>query len=81
MSTQTKETKIINVTPYRIANYIRCRGEQIENVLGRIRLAFVRCPKCREYIGIYKDELSVTGQTKSKKCTCGLVGSLILENW
>ena len=81
MSTQTKKPKIINAVPYRIYNYIRCRGEQMENVLGRIRLAFVRCPKCREFMGVYQDEISSTGQTKTKKCPCGLKGSLILENW
>ena len=75
------EVKITNSVPYVISNYIRCRGEQMENVLGRIRLAFVRCPNCREHMGIYKDEISNTGQTRSKKCPCGFKNSLILKNW
>ena len=89
MYTQTKnitdkylkgEIKIVNAIPISISKYIRCRGKHLENVLGRQRLAFVRCPKCKRHMGVYQDELSITGQTKSKKCSCGFKNSLILKN-
>ena len=73
--------KIVNAVPYTIDNYIKCRGVQQERILDRVRLAFVRCPKCKRYMGIYQDELSATGQTKTKKCSCGFRNSLILKNW
>ena len=75
------EVKIINAIPYTVSTYIRCVGKHLENILGRWRLAFIRCPKCRKHMGIYQDELSVIGQTKAKKCSCGYNNSLILKNW
>lgn len=90
MSTLTKkitsnkinyDSDILISIPYTAHKYIRCGGKHIENILGRIRLAFVKCPKCTEYISVYKDEISGNGQTKIKKCLCGYRNSLILKNW
>ena len=84
METQIREKdRIINGVSTHISKskYIRCIGVQREKLFGRTRLAFVRCPKCREYISVYQDEISVTGQTKSKRCLCGFKSSLILKNW
>jgi len=70
---------------YKTAEYIKCEGVQIERIESRIRLAFVRCPKCRRYVNLYKDELNTTKEDaktiKSKKCSCGLKTVFILEGW
>jgi len=70
---------------YKTSNYIKCKGIQIERIENRIRLAFVRCPKCRRYVNLYKDELNTNNEDaktiKSKKCVCGLKIMYILEGW
>ena len=72
---------LIDTTPYETKDYIRCVGEYMEVLEGRRRLAYVRCPKCREYISVYHDEIYSDGKTKIKKCLCGFRKSLILKEW
>ena len=75
------KASLINMIPYESEDYIRCVGKYVEVLEGRRRLAFVRCPDCREYISIYHDEISSNGKTKIKKCLCGFRKSLILKKW
>lgn len=75
------EASLVDLTPFETSEYIKCKGEQIENIEGRWRLAFVRCPKCREYISVYKDEIYSDGRTHMKRCLCGFKKSLILTKW
>ena len=77
-----KDTSIlIDCAPFETEDYIRCKGMQIEQFEGRWRLAFVHCPKCREYINVYKDEINSRGRTIAKKHMCGFYKSLLLKNW
>ena len=76
-----EEATLIDLTPFETSEYIKCKGEQIENIEGRWRLAFVRCPKCREYISVYKDEIDSNGRTRMKRCLCGFKKSLMLKKW
>jgi len=70
---------------FKTSNFIKCTGVQIEKIDDRYRLAFVRCPKCRRYVNIYKDELRIEDENgymlKDKKCSCGLKTRFILEGW
>jgi len=70
---------------FKTSTYIKCAGIQIEKIGGRWRLAFVRCPKCRRYVNLYKDELNLNGDevktNSSKKCSCGMKTMYILEGW
>lgn len=66
---------------YEIDNYIKCLPGQIEKIEGRWRLAFVRCPKCKEFIGIYHDEIMAEGKTTTKMHLCGFKGRFILKKW
>jgi len=75
------EVSLIDLTPFETSDYLKCKNEYIENIEGRWRLAFVRCPKCREYISIYKDEINSDGRTRMKRCLCGFKKSLILTKW
>lgn len=76
------KTKLIDISTYETKDYIKCRSAQVENFEGRWRLAFVRCPKCREYISIYKDEIYSNGLTRIlKKCTCGFNKRMLLKKW
>lgn len=72
---------LIDLTPYETEDYIRCIGKYMEVLEGRTRVAFVRCPKCREHISVYYDEIDLTGKTKLKKCLCGFNKSIILKKW
>lgn len=75
------EARLVDMTPYSTSDYIECKGRYIENIGGRWRLAFVRCPKCREYISVYRDEIDSDGRTKMKRCLCGFRKSLVLKEW
>lgn len=75
------EVKLIDLTPFQVSDYIKCKGKYIEKIEDRWRLAFVRCPKCNEYISIYRDEINDKGYVKSKRCLCGFKKSLILKKW
>jgi len=75
------EVTLIDLTPFQTSDYIECKGQYIEIIGGCERLAFVRCPKCREYISVYKDEISSDGRTEMKRCLCGFKKSLILKKW
>ena len=70
---------------FKTSSFIKCTGVQIEKIGGRFRLAFVRCPKCRRYVNLYKDELDISEKDaktrKSKKCSCGLKIMFVLEGW
>lgn len=77
-----KTIKIINTVPIETDQYYKCKSEHAEIIDGRLRVAFVRCPKCRSYISVYKDDIGQNGQTQLKKCiNCGLHRSLKLKNW
>ena len=75
------ESILIDCAPFETEDYIRCKGQQIEQLEGRWRLAFVRCPKCREYISVYNNEINSRGRTTLKKHLCGFYKSLLLKNW
>jgi len=75
------EARLIDLTYFKTANYIRCTGVTIEKIDGRIRLAFIRCPTCRKYMSLYRDEVDSRGRTVYKKCTCGIIKSFLLEKW
>lgn len=75
------ETKLIDLTYVKITNYIKCTGVTIEKIDDRLRIAFFRCPSCRKYMSLYKDEVDSRGRTVYKKCTCGLNESFLLEKW
>jgi formylmethanofuran dehydrogenase subunit E len=76
------KAKLIDMFDYKTKDYIKCKGVQIEVIHGRTRLAFVRCPKCREYVSVYKDELKdEKGRTKFKKCLCGFGKTLKMIGW
>ncbi len=43
-----------------------------EIVLGRLKIGYVNCPRCRQLFGIYKDEFYKNGcSRKELKHTCG----------
>lgn len=76
------EIVIHDQTPCIIRKFIRCTGQFIEAIEGRVKLAYVRCPKCKEYISIYHDEIQDNGITrKPKKCLCGFFKRLELKDW
>ncbi len=75
------EVTLIVMTPFQTSDYIECKGKYIEIIGGRRRLAFVRCPKCREYISVYEDEINSDGRTETKRCLCGFKQSLKLKKW
>lgn len=63
-------------------NYIKCRGVAVEMINKKIRVAFVRCPKCRGWISLYKEDLDSEGKTRyPKKCSCGFKDMLYLEDY
>lgn len=63
-------------------DYIVCRGITIENICGKIRIAFVRCPKCHCWMSLYKGDLDSDGRTRHpKECTCGFIDSVTLDEW
>lgn len=72
---------LTDISPYETRDYIKCVGDQIEQLEGRWKLAYVRCPKCREYISVYKDEIDSDGITKPKRCLCGFKKCLKLKKW
>ncbi|MFA5395064.1 MAG: hypothetical protein WC346_03505 [Methanogenium sp.] len=78
---QREEASLIDLTPFETSEYIVCKGQYIEIIEGRTRIAFARCPKCREYISVYEDEIDSKGKTKVKKCTCGFKKHLMLKKW
>lgn len=78
---QRGEASLIDLTPFETSDYIECKGQYIENIEGRLRIAFVRCPKCREFISVYEDEIDSKGKTKMKRCLCGFKKHLILKKW
>lgn len=72
---------VIDATPYETKDYIRCVGKFMELYEGRIKVAYVRCPKCRGYINVYHDEIDSEGKTVLKKCLCRFRKKLILKGW
>lgn len=78
----SSQAKLVDLTPFRTDDYIKCKGIYAEVIENRLRIAFVRCPKCREHISVYKDELEdQEGHTKLKKCRCGFQKTLLLKKW
>jgi hypothetical protein len=63
--------------------YIKCRGNTVEVIDGKIKIGFVRCPKCRSWAGIYKGELDNEGRTKRPlTCVkCKFSDKYVLEGW
>lgn len=63
-------------------DYIKCSGVAVEMINGKARIAFARCPKCHNWISLYKEELNNEGKTRySKRCSCGFKDMLYLENF
>jgi phage FluMu protein Com len=51
-----------------------------EIVLGRLKIGHIKCPKCRQFFGIYQDEFYEDGTSRrSIKHSCGFNQCLILE--
>jgi hypothetical protein len=60
--------------------YIKCHGNTIENIDGKIKIGFVRCPKCNGWIPLFKDEIGYDGKSiHPLRCTCGLVDVFHIE--
>jgi antirestriction protein len=63
-------------------NYIKCRGNTVENISDKIRIAFVRCPKCHGWFSLCKEDLDNEGKTRHpKRCSCGFIDMLYLEEF
>lgn len=76
------KARLNDITPYTTDDYIKCKGIQIEKIGNYWRLAFVRCPKCKEYISIYKNDIDENGRTRiTKKCFCGFEKAFVLKRW
>lgn len=76
----TEKAELIDISAYRTSDYIKCEGASAEMIDGRLRVAFVRCPKCRKYLSFYKDEMSYD-TTKPKRCMCGMIKSYKLKSY
>lgn len=67
--------------------YIKSPLGALEMFAGRVRVGYVRCPKCNEWISLYKDELYQVDfdsdfRTKyGKRCTCGFYDRIELIDW
>jgi len=70
---------------FKTTRFIKVKNNQIEKIDNRIRLAFVRCPKCKRYVNLYKDELKLNDNEvrtiRAKKCSCGMKTVYVLEGW
>ena len=76
------KVKLVDLCDFKTKDYMKCKGIYAEVIEGRIRVAFIKCPKCREYISVYKDELKDNnGRTKNKRCPCGFSKSFRLVDW
>ncbi len=74
--------RLIDLTDYRTREYVKCKGVYAEIIEGRMRIAFVTCPKCRKPISVYKDEMTRDdGHTRQKRCLCGFSKTLELIDW
>ena len=72
---------LTDISPFSTSDYIKCEGQYMEKIEGRLRLAFVRCPKCGKHIGVYDDEIDERGRTGMKRCLCGFKKCLKLKKW
>lgn len=62
--------------------YIKSTLGTTEIIDGRVKIGFVRCPKCNTWLGLYKDEINTHGVTrKIKECKCGFNDKITLEDW
>ena len=77
---EMNQATLFDTSAYLISDYIKCEGETAENIGGRIRAAFIRCPKCQKFISVYRDEIS-GDITKPKRCMCGLIKTYELKNY
>lgn len=76
------EARLIDMTSYVTDRYIKCKGDQIETIGGRLRIAFARCPKCNNYLFVYRDEIYEDGKPRvTKKCLCGFRGKVELKDF
>jgi len=76
------KARLIDLSDYETEDYIKCSGAYLEKIGGRWRVAFARCPKCRQHISVYQDEMRDNeGHTKLKKCVCGFQKTLLLKKW
>ena len=77
-----RKVRILNTRSIETKEYIKCKGQIMEEIEGKKRVAFIRCPKCKNYISLYKNEVHKNGRTIIKRCImCGLYRSLKLLNW
>ena len=48
----------------------------------KVKIAYARCPKCKRFISIYKNEIDDDGLIKTyKKCDCKFIGRLKLNEY
>jgi len=60
--------------------FIKCERGTLEEVEKRIKVGFVRCPKCNGWIPLFKDEIGSDGKSiHPLHCTCGLVDVFNVE--
>jgi len=63
---------VIDQTPVEPIEVVKYERGQIEEFMGKWRIAYAKCPQCGSFISIYKDDLYENGNTgDAKKCTCG----------
>lgn len=65
------------------SNYIKLAWGAKEKIEGRIRIGFLRCPKCKSSFGIYKDEFRSDGKSirEIKHPPCGFRSMVELKEW
>ncbi len=62
------------------------KHKHIETVIeSRVQLGFLRCPKCREWIGFYKDNMCTDGTSRKgvhcNNSVCNFYDTIKLEDW
>lgn len=68
---------------FKTKDYLKHAWGAKERIDDRIRIGFLRCPKCRTSFGIYMDEFREDGKSIGSimHAPCGFKASIELENW
>ena len=67
---------------YTTDQYYKTQKGVTEMIDDRIRIGFVRCPKCRSLFGIYHDEFYEDGRSRENIFhSCGFNLPLLLKDW
>jgi len=66
----------------RTNKYLKSRSGTREILDGRLRIGFVRCPKCGQPFGFYQDEFYEDGRSRELiSHSCGFREPMILTSW